>query len=133
TGSQRVDPVGVAWGLGAATGLAVFFVLSARVDDLLPPIVMAWAGMTVGAVILAVAGLVGVVPFHASTADADFAGHRTSWLVPVVGLSLVAAAIAYTAGIALVRADDRQPSAGSSDPVTAAALDQREIPLPATP
>jgi drug/metabolite transporter (DMT)-like permease len=32
-----------------------------------------------------------------------FAGQRTSWLVPVVGLSLVAAVIAYVAGIAAAR------------------------------
>jgi drug/metabolite transporter (DMT)-like permease len=182
SGTQRVDLVGVLWGLGAAAGLAVFFVLSAGTDDLVPPMVMAWAGMVIGALALLVLGLVGAIPFAASTADVHFAGHRTNWLVPVIGLSLVAAVIAYTAGIAaarrlgarvasfvglaevlfailfawlllgqrpsalqalggvvvlagiaLVRADDRQPSAGSSDPVTAAALDQREIPLPATP
>jgi drug/metabolite transporter (DMT)-like permease len=39
----------------------------------------------------------------ASTDDVDFAGHQVSWLVPVVGLSLVAAAIAYVAGIAATR------------------------------
>ena len=32
TGSQRVDLVGVLWGLGAATGLATFFVLSGRAE-----------------------------------------------------------------------------------------------------
>jgi drug/metabolite transporter (DMT)-like permease len=103
TGSQRVSPIGVLWGLGAATGLAVFFVLSARTDDLLPPIVMAWAGMVVGAVTLLAFGAAGAVPFTASTSDVDFAGHRTSWIVPVAGLSLVAAVIAYVAGIGAAR------------------------------
>jgi drug/metabolite transporter (DMT)-like permease len=103
TGSQHVDVVGVLWGLGAAAGLAVFFVLSARTADLLPPIVMAWAGVTIGAVTLGFAGLVGAVPFRASTRDVSFTGHRTSWLVPVLGLSLVAAAIAYSAGIGAAR------------------------------
>jgi drug/metabolite transporter (DMT)-like permease len=103
TGAQRVDPVGVLWGLAAAAGLAFFFVLSSRIEDGLPPIVMAWAGMTVGAVTLLAAGLFGMVPLHASTADVDFAGHHTSWLVPTLGLSLVAAVIAYTAGIGAAR------------------------------
>jgi drug/metabolite transporter (DMT)-like permease len=103
TGSQRVDAVGVLWGLGAATGLAVFFVVSAHSDESVPPIVMAWAGMSIGAVTLGVAGLVGAVSFSASTADADFNGHRTSWLVPVLGLSLVAAVVAYVVGIAAAR------------------------------
>lgn len=103
TGDQRADLAGVLWGLGAALGLAFYFVLSARTDDLLPPIVMAWAGMAVGAVTLALLGAVGALDFATSTARVDFAGHRTSWLVPVLGLSLVAAVIAYTTGIAAAR------------------------------
>ncbi len=105
TGPQRVDVVGVLWGLGAATGLASFFVLSARTDHAsrLPPIVMAWSGMLAAAVTLVVAGLVGAAPLRASTADTDFAGLRTSWLVPAVGLSLVAAVVAYVSGIEAAR------------------------------
>src|SRR4051794_26810636 len=98
TGEQRVDLVGVLWGLGAAAGLAFYFVLSAHTDETLPPMVMAWAGMAVGAVMLLGAGAVGIVSIHATTRDADFAGTRTSWVVPIVGLSLVAAVIAYCAG-----------------------------------
>ena len=103
TGAQRVSVVGVVWGLLAAAGLAVYFLLSAHVDETLPPMVMAWAGMAVGAVTLGAAGLVGVVPLHASTRDADFNGHHTSWIVPIVGLSLIAAVIAYSAGIGAAR------------------------------
>lgn len=103
TGSQHVDAVGVLWGLGAATGLATFFVLSGRAEDELPPIAMAWAGMTVGAVALVAFGLVRVVPLRASTADVRFAGHPVSVVVPVVGLSLVAATIAYVTGIEAAR------------------------------
>jgi drug/metabolite transporter (DMT)-like permease len=103
TGSQRVDGVGLLWGLAAATGLAFYFVLSSRGSESLPPVVMAWGGMAVGALALTIGGLTGVVAFDASTADTDFAGHRTSWIVPVLGLSLVAAVIAYTAGIGAAR------------------------------
>jgi len=103
TGTQRVDLVGVLWGFGAATGLAVFFVVSARTSESLPPVAMAWAGMVVGAVTLGVFGAARLVHFHAGTADVTFAGHRTSWLVPVFELSLVAAAFAYIAGIEAAR------------------------------
>jgi drug/metabolite transporter (DMT)-like permease len=103
TGGQRVDAVGVVWGLAAATGLAVYFVMSSHGNIPLPPIVMAWAGLVVGAVVLLIAGVTGAVPLRASTADADFGGHRTSWVVPVVGLSLIAAVIAYCAGIGAAR------------------------------
>jgi drug/metabolite transporter (DMT)-like permease len=103
TGDQRVDLVGVLWGLGAAAGLACYFILSAHADESLPPIAMAWAGMVVAAAVLLVAGALGVVPLRASTRDADFAGTHTSWVVPIVGLSLVAAVIAYCAGIGAAR------------------------------
>ncbi|MGI8679266.1 MAG: EamA family transporter [Jatrophihabitans sp.] len=103
TGRQHVDLVGVLWGLGAATGLATFFVLSSRTDERIPPVTMAWAGMALGAVLLTVLALVGAMPFRVGTADADFAGNSTSWLVPVVGVSLVSTVIAYTTGIAAAR------------------------------
>ena len=103
TGTQRVDAVGVLWGLAAATGLAVYFVVSSHSDDRLPPIAMAWSGLVVGAIVLLLAGAVGIAPMHATTADVVFAGHRTSWVVPILGLSLVAAVIAYAAGIGAAR------------------------------
>lgn len=102
-GSARLDPVGVLWGLAAAFGLATYFVLSSKVDNDLPPIAMAGAGMTVGAVALLGLGAAGVLPMHASFGAVDFVGRRVSWLVPVIGLSLVAAAIAYVAGIGAAR------------------------------
>src|SRR5439155_26925725 len=66
-------------------------------------IAMAWAGLSVGSVVLLLAGLIGVVPLRASSADADFNGHHTSWLLPVAGLSLIAAVVAYAAGIGAAR------------------------------
>ena len=99
----RLDPLGIVWGLVAALGLAAYFILSARTEDALPPLVSAWAGLTVGALVLGVAALVGVVPWRTATTDVELAGHSTSWLVPVLGLSLVAGAFAYAAGIASVR------------------------------
>ncbi|WP_422754358.1 EamA family transporter [Micromonospora sp. WMMD708] len=103
TGTGRLDPVGVLWGLGAAVGLAGYFVLAARVDADLPSVTMASGGMAVGAAVLALLGLVGVLPLRATFGAVDFAGQRTSWLVPIVGLSLVAAVVAYLTGIAATR------------------------------
>jgi drug/metabolite transporter (DMT)-like permease len=102
-GSTRLDPVGVLWGLAAAVGLATYFVLSSKVDNDLPPVAMASAGMTVGALALLGLGAAGVLPMDASFGAVDFVGQRVSWLVPVFGLSFVAAAIAYVAGIGAAR------------------------------
>src|SRR2546423_2841356 len=49
TGGARLNPVGVLWGLGAAIGLAAYFVLSARGDQGLPSAALASGGMAVGA------------------------------------------------------------------------------------
>jgi drug/metabolite transporter (DMT)-like permease len=103
TGGVSVDPVGVAWGLGAGVGLAAYFVLSARGDAELPPVVLASAGMGVGAVVLVALGLAGALPLHATFGTVVFAGYTTSWLVPIAGLSLVAAVVSYVAGIAAAR------------------------------
>jgi len=103
-GSARIDPVGVMWGLLAAVGLAIYFLLGAATDEEpLPPIVMAWAGMCVGAVALAALGWIGVLPLTAATGSVGFLGHRVSWVVPMLGLSLVAAVVAYVAGIGAAR------------------------------
>jgi drug/metabolite transporter (DMT)-like permease len=103
TGHQHVDLLGVVYGLGAAVGLAVYYVLSSREDVPLPPIVLAWAALSVGAISFVLLGLVGALPLHATFGQVSFSGHRTSWLVPVLGLSVVAAAFAYVAGITAAR------------------------------
>jgi drug/metabolite transporter (DMT)-like permease len=103
TGAERLDPVGVLWGLGAGVGLAGYFVLAARSDGGLPPVVLASGGMAVGAAILIALGLVHALPLHATFGAVTFAGHRTSWLVPILGLSLVAAVVSYVAGIVATR------------------------------
>ena len=102
-GDTHLDLVGVLWGLGAAVGLAVFFVLSGRSDSELPPLAMASGGMTIGAVVLLLLGTFGALPMRANVDDVDLAGHQVSWLVPVIGLSVIAAVIAYVAGIAAAR------------------------------
>jgi len=103
TGGGRIDPVGVLWGLGAAVGLATYFVLSARVDAELPSVALASSGMVVGSAVLLLLGTVGALPLHATFGDVNFAGTRTSWLVPIVGVSLIAAVIPYVAGIGAAR------------------------------
>ncbi|WP_341717902.1 EamA family transporter [Micromonospora sp. FIMYZ51] len=103
TGAGRLDPVGVLWGLGAGVGLAGYFVLAGRIDAALPSIVMASGGMAVGAGALLLLGLVGALPLRATFGAVDFAGQRTSWLLPIAGLALVAAVVAYLAGVAATR------------------------------
>ena len=102
-GGADLHPLGVVWGLVAAVGLATYFVLSARVDEELPSVALACGGMAFGAIVLVALGLIGVLPLDATFGPVQFAGHTVSWLVPIAGLSLVAAVVAYVAGIGAAR------------------------------
>lgn len=102
-GSHHLDPVGILWGMGAAVGLAAYFVVSADGDDALPPMVVAWGGLTVGAAAMAVVTVVGVFPWRSPLHAVVLAHTRVSWLVPVIGIGLVPGAVAYVTGIAAAR------------------------------
>jgi drug/metabolite transporter (DMT)-like permease len=102
-GAVHLDPLGVMWGLLAAVGLATFFLLSSSQRDALPPVVMAWAGMCIGAIALGVLGGSGLLPMAAGAGSVNFVGYRVSWIVPVLGLSVVAAVVSYLAGIGAAR------------------------------
>ncbi len=102
-GAHKVDLVGILWGLGASIGLAVYFVLSSATDDALPPLVVAWGGLAVGAAVLGAAIGAGALPVHANRADVTLLSHKVSWIVPILGMSVIAAAIAYVTGIAAAR------------------------------
>ena len=103
-GSAGINPVGVVFALLGAVGLATFFVLSAGgEEEPMPPLAMTWAGMCVGTVGLAAMAVTGLLPLSVSLHDVNVLGHQVSWIVPVLGLSLIAAVISYIAGIGAAR------------------------------
>ena len=99
----ELSAVGVLWALGAMVGAASYFVISADEDNGLPGITLAAGGLLVGGAVLVVAGATGLLPFHASTADAVYDGREVAWWIPVVALGLVTAAFSYVTGIAAGR------------------------------
>jgi drug/metabolite transporter (DMT)-like permease len=103
TGGARISLVGVAWGLVAAVCLVLYFLLAARTEDALPPIALAGGGLVVGAVVLGAAGLIGVLDVTAGAATVTVGASAVPWWVPILVVSLVAAAFAYVAGVAAVR------------------------------
>jgi drug/metabolite transporter (DMT)-like permease len=103
-GAARLSPVGIMWGLLEAVSLAAYFLLSAAAgEEVLPPLVMAWGGLSVGAACLAVSAGTGVLHVTANAGDVELFHRHVSWIVPVLELSLVSAVIAYVAGIAAAR------------------------------
>lgn len=104
TGTQRVDPVGILWGLGAAVGLAVYFFVTAKANETLPPLVLAAGGLLVGALLMVLLGVVRLLPFTATFGLVGFAGFRTPWWVALGGLVVLATVLAYVSGIMAARA-----------------------------
>lgn len=99
TGEQTVHPLGVAWALLAAVSLATYFVLGTKVGDDLPPLVLAGGGLLVGTVVVALCGVVGLLPLAFATTDVGMFGIEMSWLVPLVVLVVVSTVAAYVTGI----------------------------------
>ena len=99
TGEQTVHPLGVAWALLAAVSLATYFVLGTKVGDDLPPLVLAGGGLLVGTVVVALCGVIGLLPLAFATADVGMFGIEMSWLVPLVVLVVVSTVAAYVTGI----------------------------------
>jgi drug/metabolite transporter (DMT)-like permease len=94
---------GVLWALAAMVGAAAYFVISADESNGLPPLALAAGGLVVGAVALALLGLVGLLPLHRASATVEYSGVTVAPWVPLALLGLVTAAIAYTTGIAAIR------------------------------
>ena len=103
-GSSRISPIGIMWGLLDAVSLATYFLVSAgSTGEALPPVVMAWGGMCVGAAFLVIAAGTGVLSVSANAGDVELLHRQVSWIAPVLELSLVAAVVPYVAGIAAAR------------------------------
>jgi drug/metabolite transporter (DMT)-like permease len=94
---------GVLWALAAMVGAATYFVISADESKGLPPLALAAGGLVVGALVLALLGLVGLLPLDSGTASVSYAGATVAPWVPLALLALVTAAVSYTTGIAAIR------------------------------
>jgi drug/metabolite transporter (DMT)-like permease len=113
TGADGVSLTGVLFALAAAVSMAVYFFQSAATPGTagasadsardLPPVVLTWGGMIVGAAAIALVGAARVMPLRFAGADVALFGGRTNWIVPVLGLGVIAAAIAYVTGIGAAR------------------------------
>jgi len=103
SGSVAISFTGVLWASAAAVAVAVYFFQSADGSGGLPPLVLTLGGMVVGSVLLVLLGLTGLVPLRFAGGDVTLLGHPVSWVVPLLGLSLAAAAIAYVTGIEAAR------------------------------
>lgn len=98
-----LDGVGLLWALAAMVGAATYFVISADEGNGLPPIALAGLGLAVGAAVLGLAGLIGVLDLATGSASATYAGTQLPAWTALAALGVVAGALAYTSGIAASR------------------------------
>lgn len=98
-GAASVNPVGVGWALVAMLGVSTYFVINANVDTGLPPLALAAGGLTTATLALGLLGVTGLMPLEYSAAPPVYAGTAVPWWLPVLGLGVVTAALAYVTGI----------------------------------
>lgn len=102
-GGAKLSTAGVLWGLAAAVCLMLYFLIAAEVDADLPPLALAGAGLAVGAVVLWGAAGLGILQMTRGDARVLLGSTTVPWWLPILVIALVAAALAYVAGILAVR------------------------------
>ncbi|TXK20031.1 EamA family transporter [Homoserinibacter sp. GY 40078] len=102
SGSGALDPLGVMFAALAMIGVAVYYVIGDRPGADMPPVTLAWAGFVIAALVLGVAGVVGITPLEASFGEVGFFGGRAPWWVPVLVVGVISTAFAYVAGITAI-------------------------------
>lgn len=98
-----LDGIGVVWALTSMLCAAVYWVVAADESTGLPGIVLAAGGLLIGGLTLLAAGLVGIIPFAASTDDVVLAETAFPWWLALLALGAITAALGYVLGIAATR------------------------------
>lgn len=103
-GGVRLDLLGVVFALGASVCSAIYFLMAASTrEDGLPPMALTGFGLIAGLVGLLVVSLTGLFPVRFGTEPVDLAGTQTSVIVPLLGMGVVSAALAYGTGVVAAR------------------------------
>ena len=96
------DLVGTLLALAAAVCVCVYFVISERAGDDLPPLALAASGLLAGAAIMGVLCLVGVMPFEAPAVSVVLAGAEVPWFVPLLWVAAISTTLGYAFGVMAV-------------------------------
>ncbi len=101
-GGGDLDPIGLAFAAVAMIGVCVYYAIGERAADQLSPIALVSAGFVVGAVALAITGVLGLLPMEVVLTDVAFLGGTAPWWVPLLTVGAFSTAFAYLAGIAAI-------------------------------
>lgn len=106
-GIGDINPIGLLWAIGAAIGLAAYFILAT--DDFtksgtsVDPLALAAGGLMVGTVVIAIAGAIGVLPMSAATDSAVLAHTEVPWWLVALAVAGISTSLAYVTGVQAVR------------------------------
>ncbi|GAA1849573.1 EamA family transporter [Pseudonocardia ailaonensis] len=99
-----IAPAGLVWGLAAAVCQASYFLLADRAGATTPPLVLAGVGMAVGTVVVALLGLVGLLPVVLTTPErVVLGGVDVGWVATAALLVVVSTVVAYLTGVLAIR------------------------------
>jgi len=99
SGGGSLDLAGLALAGAAMVCCAAYFVIAARPSGDLPPVALAASGLLVGAALLGLLGLTGLVPFTTSAADVPLFDAIVPWWVPMLVIGVIATSVAYATSI----------------------------------
>lgn len=102
-GGATLHMGGVGWACIAMFGCAAYFVISGDETNGLPPLTLAAGGLVVAFLVLTAAGVGGILPMSFSAAPVVMRTVEMPWWLVAGMLGVIAAAIAYVAGIAATR------------------------------
>lgn len=98
----RFDLLGTLLALGAAVTVCVYFVMSERTGDDLPPLALASGGLLVGATVMGLVGVVGIIPFAAPEVTLVFRGIEVPGILPILWVGAVGTTLGYAFGVMAV-------------------------------
>ncbi|MBZ4486475.1 DMT family transporter [Microbacterium sp. cx-55] len=98
----RFDLLGTGFALLAACCVGAYFLLSERAGEDLPPLALAAGGLVVGAVLMAVLCLVGILPFAMPLVGVELGGIELPALLPILWVGCIATTLGYALGVKAV-------------------------------
>ena len=98
-GGAKLSVVGVLWGSVRPSAWCSTSCSPTTPPTSVPPIALAGSGLVVGATVLWLAALSGLLDTTRGAAEVLISGASVPWWVPVLVIALVAAAFAYVTGI----------------------------------
>ena len=96
------DLLGTILALGAAVCVCVYFVMSERTGDDLPPLALASGGLLIGALFMAALAVTGILPFQAPDVTVVFRGVELAGWVPLLWVGAVGTTVGYALGVMAV-------------------------------